>query len=117
MTQANKQQELNELFEETVTLKDCIDVPALADFSSEDELRDYIQDRISEYDLIYYARAIGYLKDNDPSLRDSLDAAIEYGYSMDNLTSEILATLLIQRYMSEELSELDFSGLFDTDED
>jgi len=47
-----------------------------------------------EEEIIYYYKAIEYLKENDPSLRESLDIAEEYGYNVSNINSELLATLL-----------------------
>ena len=44
-------------------------------------------------EVIYYSSAIRYLKDNDPSLCESLEIANEYGYTTENLNSELLATL------------------------
>ena len=44
-------------------------------------------------EIIYYSTAIRYLKDNDPSLTESLQIATEYGYEAKNLNSEVLATL------------------------
>ena len=44
-------------------------------------------------DVIYYSSAIRYLKDNDPSLCQSLEIASEYGYTTENLNSELLASL------------------------
>ena len=44
-------------------------------------------------EVIYYSTAIRYLKDNDPSLTESLEIATEYGYEAKNLNSEVLASL------------------------
>lgn len=44
-------------------------------------------------EVIYYSSAIRYLKENDPSLTESLEIATEYGYTTENLNSELLATL------------------------
>ena len=44
-------------------------------------------------EVIYYSTAIRYLKDNDPSLTESLEIATEYGYEAKNLNSELLASL------------------------
>ncbi len=45
-------------------------------------------------DIIYYSNAIDFLKENDPSLHDSLELAGDLGYDTENLSSEILASLL-----------------------
>ena len=42
-----------------------------------------------------------YLKENDPSLSESLEIAAELGYDFKNLNSEILASLLASRKEEE----------------
>ena len=44
-------------------------------------------------EIIYYSGAIEYLSENDPSLQESLNLAAELGYTPENLSSEILASL------------------------
>jgi hypothetical protein len=70
------------------------------------DLEENFQELINEYELIYYSDCINFLKEYDPSLNGSLLIAYEYGYTPKNLNSEILATLLIQSYMNEELNEI-----------
>ena len=72
-------------------------------FDSSEELREYLEDRIREQEIIYYANAMDYLKDNDNSLRASLEIACNYGYELKNLNSEVLASLLLQEDLIEEL--------------
>ena len=57
-------------------------------------------------DVIYYSVAIEYLKENDPSLRESLEIAAEYGYELQNLNSETLASLLKSQNNREEFQDL-----------
>lgn len=61
---------------------------------------------ISEHEMIYYSKCMNFLKEYDNSLCESLIIAEELGYTPKNLTSEILATLLIQRFMNDEVSEI-----------
>ena len=68
-----------------------------------DGLYDFIIDRIREQDIIYYYNAMKYLAENDISLRDSLNIASEYGYTLKGLNSELLATLLHQEKLIEKL--------------
>ena len=105
---------LNALFENTEL--DFLDVEYLTDIDNEDELRETIEERISEQDIVYYARAMEYLSEHDNSLHDSLELAAEMGYYLQDLNSEILATLLYQKNLREELSDIDFSEVFDADE-
>ena len=51
-------------------------------------------DRGFEVEIIYYSNAMEYLMERDPSLRESLEIAHEYGYTADNINSELLASLL-----------------------
>jgi hypothetical protein len=48
-------------------------------------------------EIIYYSNAIKYLSENDPSLSESIELAEELGYTLKNLNSEILASLLASR--------------------
>lgn len=52
---------------------------------------------ITDTEVIYYANAIAYLQENDPSLQESLKIASEYGYETKDLNSEKLASLLQSR--------------------
>ena len=53
-------------------------------------------------EVIYYSNAIRYLQENDPSLRESLEIAAEYGYEVKILNSEILASLLKSQNVRDE---------------
>ena len=59
-----------------------------------------------DVDIIYYQNAIEYLMKNDNSLYDSLAIAYEYGYTCNNLNSEILASLLASRNSREDFYNL-----------
>jgi uncharacterized protein (DUF1786 family) len=53
-------------------------------------------------EIIYYTAAMEYLMARDPSLRESLEIAHEYGYTADNINSELLASLLASKECREE---------------
>ena len=57
-------------------------------------------------EVIYYSSAIRYLKENDPSLTESLEIATEYGYTTENLNSELLASLHASQKKEETFHEL-----------
>ena len=44
-------------------------------------------------EIIYYSVAINYLKENDSSLSESVELATESGYTLENINSELLASL------------------------
>jgi hypothetical protein len=78
------------------------------DVNSFDELRDSIEDNNGfDIEIIYYSNAIEYLQENDPSLRESLEIASEYGFETGKLNSEILASLLASRNERDEFYELE----------
>ena len=47
-----------------------------------------------DIEIIYYSNAMEYLTRNDTSLRESIEIAIDYGYELKNINSELLASLL-----------------------
>jgi nitric oxide synthase oxygenase domain/subunit len=57
-------------------------------------------------EVIYYHNAIDYLKENDPSLRESLDLVDELGYDIRNINSEVLASLLKSQNERENFDRL-----------
>jgi intracellular sulfur oxidation DsrE/DsrF family protein len=60
-----------------------------------------------DIEIIYYSRAMDYLSENDPSLRESLEIASEYGLDVQDLNSELLATLLASKRAREEFYALE----------
>lgn len=63
-------------------------------------------------DIIYYNNAIKYLAEHDPSLSTALMYASDYGYSVRDLNSEILASIL-----ATENARISWSNLRDQIED
>lgn len=57
-------------------------------------------------EIIYYHKAIDYLKEHDPSLRESLGYASDCGYKLESLSSEDLATLLYQQKLLDDIEEV-----------
>ena len=72
-----------------------------------DDFREYIVDSILDSEIIYYSKAIEYLKENDHSLTRSLEIADEQGFEVGKLNSEILATLLYQDKLYNELWDIE----------
>lgn len=61
-----------------------------------------------EIEIIYYSEAMKYLTKKDTSLRNALDLASDFGYSLHDINSELLATLL-----ASENAQNDFRNLED----
>ena len=91
------------------TLKSEIDLPYYADdCETFESLRESIEDNNGfDIEIIYYSRAIEYLKENDNSLRESLEIASDMGYELKNLSSEVLASLLASQNARSEFEELE----------
>jgi hypothetical protein len=77
------------------------------EFTTFEEIEDIFNNQNAfDTEIIYYSRAIEFLRENDPSLRNSLEIAEELGYSPGNLSSEILASLLSSQINRQEFAEL-----------
>ena len=72
-------------------------------FDSEQEAQEYCY----EQEIIYYYNAIKYLAEKDPSLVESLELACDMGYNINDLNSELLATLLYQQELLNSIEELE----------
>ena len=71
-----------------------------------EELNEKVCEYIQAEEIIYYHKAIKYLSENDASLNESLEIAHEYGFTTENINSELLATLLYQQKLSENWSAI-----------
>ena len=71
--------------------------------SDVEEVEDRINRLIDESSITYYSTAMDYLRDNDPSLNQSLGIAKECGYSLEGINSELLASLLFQQEEREKI--------------
>ena len=60
-----------------------------------------------DIEIFYYSNAMNYLSENDPSLQESLEIASDYGFDVQSLNSEILASLLASKLAREEFQELE----------
>jgi len=81
---------------------------------SPDELEDYdtyeIFDTLKDngffyVDIMYYSKAMDYLRDNDSSLCESIEYAQELGYSLENINSETLASVHASRQKEDKFWE------------
>ena len=70
---------------------------------SENDIQEVIDGAINEIEVIYYSKAIKYLAENDASLRDSMALAAELCTPIKDISSELLATLLMQDITRESL--------------
>ena len=104
------------IIKNTTWLKGYIDTPYITNsetFENEDGLNEYLQERISECDIICYHAAMEFLLEHDCSLAEPLQLASDAGYTTDKLSSKLLAVLLLQQKLNEELGATDFSECFE----
>ncbi len=77
-----------------------------SDINSADDVFEYIEDRINEIEIIYYANAMKILMEGDPSLQESMEYADNYGYRCKDINSELLATILCQEWARQDLDDI-----------
>ena len=72
------------------------------------EFEDYDQaiEYCYEQEIIYYSKAMNYLIENDPSLRESMAIANEYGSDIERINSEYLATIHYQDSLINSITEV-----------
>ncbi len=121
-----RSEKIEKFFREEIKMNH-IDIMYYVDAESVNSLNDVYEsiDEQNGFDveIIYYRDAMEYLMERDTSLRESLDIAHEYGYTADNINSELLASLLASRECREEFMEYEdeitefFNSLDEEDEE
>ena len=69
-----------------------------------------------DIEIIYYSNAMEYLTRNDNSLRESIEIALDFGYELKNINSELLASLLASQNSREQFYnyENEINNFFNT---
>ena len=116
MDYSTVENKVKELFEGQNLLSDYIDVETLDLDNSFEDIHESIVEHIQVSEIIYYSDAMGFLAENDTSLKESMELAIDSGFNLESLNSEFLATLLLQSKLHEDLSEI-YSDLENVIED
>jgi len=57
------------------------------------EFFDLLIDRVHDLEFIYYGNSIKYLMENDASLNESIQMAIDCGFKIEDLNSELRSSL------------------------
>lgn len=69
-----------------------------------------------DIEIIYYSNAMEYLTRHDNSLRESIEIALDFGYELKNINSELLASLLASQNSREQFYnyENEINNFFNT---
>ena len=92
-----------------IYLPDYLDALELEAFNliSVDDLWAELHDKGAfDVEIIYYNKAMDYLSQNDASLSESIEIAVDMGYSLENLNSETLASLHASRQAEEDFWDI-----------
>ena len=79
-----------------------------------DTIAEAMQDNL-DVQIIYYYKALEYLREHDCSLTESLELAADFGFTPENLNSEVLASLLASEKNRSDFYDLEneITGFFD----
>jgi uncharacterized protein YaaR (DUF327 family) len=89
---------LKSLHIDNVDIMDFVNIDEIDHDNPAESIFDMINDNGGfNVDIIYYSNAIEYLKRHDNCLTESIEIAIEYGYTLENINSELLASLLASK--------------------
>jgi hypothetical protein len=90
-----------------IDILSCIDIENIDINSPFDSIYGMLNDSGGfDIEIIYYDNAMEYLSKNDNSLRESLKLANDMSFSLDNLNSETLASLLASENSRADFDEL-----------
>ena len=88
-----------------IKFTDYIDLEEILDDAQDlNEFEEAVQEGIYETDVMYYTEAIKFLAEHDPSLKTSLELVAHC--SLESLSSEILASALLQELLQDEIPDL-----------
>jgi hypothetical protein len=101
----------NKQIKQVIELLSTIDLDVwendVKDIETIDELDEFLQENnYFDVEIIYYTNAMDYLHEHDNSLQLSLGLAHDMGYTVENINSELLASLLASEKMRENFAEI-----------
>lgn len=112
-TQTKQEKQIDDLIKLFEDYAEDIDVDSILhyneieDINDSDDLLELIEDNNGfDIDIIYYSKAIKYLSENDASLSESIEIAVDMGYSLENLNSETLASLHASQKAREDFYDI-----------
>ena len=114
----NKKQQISDFLSQSIgddLIDDLANYCLLKTWEDSEHLEDYFRDYFDELtgeSFIYYEDAIKYLSENDISLQNSIELAVDLGYDLITIDSCMLANILHNSEQREELGGVNFQELF-----
>ena len=102
---------------ENLDLMDYVDIQDIDLNNAFESIYDMLDEKDAfNIDIIYYYNAIEYLKEHDNSLNESLNLAAQLCYEVQNLNSEVLASLLASQNARTDFydKETDIDNFFNS---
>ncbi len=105
-TTLKTQEFLKSLNIENLDLMDYVDIQDIDLNNAFESIYDMLDEKDAfNIEIIYYYNAMEYLKEHDDSLNESLNLAAELCYEIQNLNSEVLASLLASQNARNDFYE------------
>ncbi len=123
MTNQEKKEQIIKIFKETKYIDNWFDYEYYIEDAINDKdisvFDDGIDNLLCDYLIIYNHKAMDFLMEEDPSLKEAFDYAKELGYTLDNLDSEKLANLVLEARIKDEWHEIrdDIENILEDDTD
>ena len=112
-TQTKEEKQIDDLiklfedYAEDIHIDDILHYNEIEDINNSDDLLELIEDNNGfDIDIIYYSKAIKYLSENDASLSESIELAVDMGYELQNVNSELLASLHASQKAREDFHDI-----------
>lgn len=112
-TQTKEEKQIDDLiklfedYAEDIDIDDILHYNEIEYINNSDDLLELIEDNNGfDIDIIYYSKAIKYLTENDASLSESIELAVDMGYELENVNSELLASLHASQKAREDFWDI-----------
>jgi len=112
-TQTKEEKQIDDLiklfedYAEDIHIDDILHYNEIEYINNSDDLLELIEDNNGfNIDIIYYSKAIKYLTENDASLSESIELAVDMGYELENVNSELLASLHASQKAREDFHDI-----------
>jgi intracellular sulfur oxidation DsrE/DsrF family protein len=102
---------------DNLEIMDYVDIEEIDMNNAYESIYDMLEEKNAfDIEIIYYSHAIEYLKEHDNSLNESLNLAAQLCFEVQNLNSEVLASLLASQNARTDFydKETDIDNFFNS---